>query len=132
VINQSAVIGIVSSLESGIQGNKETANPALAGPSFSSERTLGSLIFLNKPCIVKMRDPNVLSEENDGPAKAGFAVSLFPWMPLSKEDTIPITADWLITMVEPTAKLKEMYIEDVLSGPDSKDSSPDDKSDSDN
>ena len=32
--------------------------------------------FLNKPCIVKMRDPNVLSEENDGPAKAGFADSL--------------------------------------------------------
>ena len=57
--------------------------------------------FLNKPCIIKMRDPNVLAEEPDGPTKAGFAVSLYPWMPLSKEDKIPIPADWMITMVEP-------------------------------
>ena len=54
--------------------------------------------FLNKPCIVKMRDPNVLSEENEGPAKAGFAVSLFPWMPLSKEDLS------LIHISEPTRR----------------------------
>ena len=86
---------------------------------------------LSKPCVVKMRDPNLVKE--DGPKKqSGFEVSLFPWMPLTAETKIPITADWLITMVEPTAKLKEMYIEDVLSGPDSKDSSSDDKSDSDN
>ena len=82
--------------------------------------------YLNKPCIVKMQDPSVIQDE-----KAGFQVALFPWMPLTKEENIPIAADWLITMVEPTAKLKEMYIEDVLSGPDSKDSSSDDKSDSD-
>ena len=53
-------------------------------------------------------------------------------MPLTADTKIPITADWVITMVEPTAKLKEMYIEDVVNGPDSKDSSSDDKSDSDN
>tara|TARA_Y100001963_G_scaffold84774_1_gene117441 strand:+ start:1242 stop:1610 length:369 start_codon:yes stop_codon:yes gene_type:complete len=88
--------------------------------------------FLNKPCIVKMRDPNVLSEEKDGPAKAGFAVSLFPWMPLSKEDTIPVTADWLITMVEPIDKLKQMYVEDILNhGKRSKDTSTSKSTDSD-
>ena len=88
--------------------------------------------FLNKPCIVKMRDPNVLSEENDGPAKAGFAVSLFPWMPLSKEDTIPVTADWLITMVEPIDKLKQMYVEDIVNhGSSNKNSSTVKQSDSD-
>ena len=70
--------------------------------------------FLNKPCIIKMRDPNVLAEEPDGPIKAGFAVSLYPWMPLSKEETIPIAADWLITMVEPIDKLKQMYVEDIV------------------
>ena len=42
--------------------------------------------FLNKPCVVRMRDPDVLSEEPKGPTKAGFAVSLYPWMPLSQED----------------------------------------------
>ena len=68
---------------------------------------------LNKPCVVKMRDPNVIKE--DGPNKqSGFAVSLFPWMPLTKQETIPVPADWLITMVEPIDKLKEMYIEDIV------------------
>ena len=88
--------------------------------------------FLNKPCIIKMRDPNVLTEESDGPTKAGFAVSLYPWMPLSKEETIPIAADWLITMVEPIDKLKQMYVEDIVNhGSSNKDSSTDKQSNSD-
>ena len=68
---------------------------------------------LNKPCVVKMRDPNLIKE--DGPKKqSGFQVSLFPWMPLSKDETIPVPADWMITMVEPVTKLKEMYTEDIV------------------
>jgi len=78
-----------------------------------------------------MKNPQTQSPDGNT-KKAGFEVSLFPWLPLTAETKIPVTADWLITMVEPTAKLKEMYIEDVLSGPDSKDSSSNDKSDSDN
>jgi hypothetical protein len=35
-------------------------------------------------------------------------------MPLSADEQIPIPADWLVTMVEPTVKLKEMYLEDVI------------------
>jgi hypothetical protein len=88
--------------------------------------------FLNKPCIIKMRDPNVLTEEPDGPTKAGFAVSLYPWMPLSKEETIPIAADWLITMVEPIDKLKQMYVEDIVNhGSSNKNSSTNKQSNSD-
>ena len=88
--------------------------------------------FLNKPCIIKMRDPNVLAEEPDGPTKAGFAVSLYPWMPLSKEETIPIAADWLITMVEPIDKLKQMYVEDIVNhGSSNKNSSTNKQSNSD-
>ena len=88
--------------------------------------------FLNKPCIIKMRDPNVLTEEPDGPTKAGFAVSLYPWMPLSKEETIPIAADWLITMVEPIDKLKQMYGEDIVNhGSSNKNSSTNKQSNSD-
>ena len=86
--------------------------------------------FFDKPCVVKMRNPQ--SQAPDGNTqKAGFEVSLFPWMPLTSETRIPVTADWLITMVEPTAKLKEMYIEDVVNGPNSKDNSLNNKSDSD-
>ena len=71
---------------------------------------------LNKPCVVKMRDPSLLSEEPEaeGQQKAGYSVSLFPWMPLTKDETVPIAADWVITMVEPIDRLKEMYIEDIV------------------
>ena len=86
--------------------------------------------FFDKPCVVKMRNPQ--SQASDGNTKkAGFEVSLFPWMPLSADTRIPVTADWLITMVEPTVKLKEMYIEDVSNGSTDKDNSSNNESDSD-
>ena len=71
--------------------------------------------FLNKPCVVKMRYPELLAEQSEGPAKkAGYEVSLFPWLPLAVEETIPVVADWVITMVDPVVKLKEMYVKDVV------------------
>ena len=88
--------------------------------------------FLNKPCVIKMRDPRTLGEEEGSMQKAGFQVSLFPWMPLSNDDTIPITSDWVITIVEPIIKLKDMYLEDIVNyGKTNKDSSTDEQSDSD-
>ena len=87
--------------------------------------------FLKQPCVVKMRNPN-LTEEDGNNKKAGFEVSLFPWMPLSKEKTIPITAEWVITMVEPITKLTEMYTEDIVNyGKDDQDPSTSEQSDTD-
>ena len=83
--------------------------------------------YLNRPCVVKMLRP----EEQDDGAKSGFEVSLFPWMPLSSDEVIPIAVDWLITMVEPVTRLKEMYVEDVLNGQDGKDDSSDNEGDTD-
>ena len=72
--------------------------------------------FLNKPCLVKMRDPSLLTEEStEEQKKAAYQVSLYPWMPLSKDSVIPVAADWVVTIVEPIVKLSEMYVEDVLS-----------------
>ena len=89
--------------------------------------------ILDKPCIVKMRNPNLLSDQEQGIKKAGFEVSLFPWMLLSKEEKIPVPADWLITMVEPVTKLKEMYIEDVVNrGKNNQDNITTEQSNSDN
>lgn len=71
--------------------------------------------YLYKPCVIKMRKPNVLPDEpNSKEKRAGYEISLFPWMPLSAEEIIPIPADWLITMVDPIVKLNEMYVKDVL------------------
>jgi len=81
------------------------------------QRTIG--YFLNKPCVVKMRNPiigepeNSVSETKKG---ASFEVSLYPWMPLTKDETIPMTVEWVITMVEPLDKLKDMYVRDVVNG----------------
>ena len=71
--------------------------------------------FLNKPCVVKMRYPELLTEQSEGPnKKAGYEVSLFPWMPLAVEETIPVVSDWVVTMVDPVIKLRQMYVTDVV------------------
>ena len=83
--------------------------------------------FLEKPCIVKLREGGESPDK-----KAGYKISMFPWMPLSEDSKIPVPADWLVTMVEPKDQLRKMYLEDVVgNGKDSEDSSTDDKSDSD-
>ena len=80
--------------------------------------------FLDKPCVIRMRDPNLIEE--DGPKKqSGFQVSLFPWIPLSKDTRIPVPADWLITMVEPAYQLKEMYVKDIVNYGNQSDSTDD-------
>jgi hypothetical protein len=90
--------------------------------------------FFKKPCIVKMRTPsqNLLTEETQGNIrKSNYEVSLFPWMPLSKEEVIPVTADWVVTLVEPVEKLKNMYIEDIINNETiNKVASPNQQSDS--
>ena len=71
--------------------------------------------FLNKPCVVKMRYPELLTEQSEGPnKKAGYEVSLFPWMPLAVEETIPVVSDWVVTTVDPVIKLRQMYVTDVV------------------
>ena len=91
--------------------------------------------FVNKPCIVKMRYPEqqlITEETGTSEKKSGYEVSLFPWMPLSADNTIPIVSDWVVTMVEPVAKLKEMYITDVVNyGKDGESSENNQTSDSD-
>ena len=87
--------------------------------------------FLRRPCLVKMKNPGVIDQEKNK-TKAGFEVSLIPWIALSKEEVIPIPSDWLVTMVTPVEQLEKMYIEDVLSyGQDDQSDSADEQSDTD-
>ena len=37
------------------------------------------------------------------------SIKLLPWLPLPNEDRIPVVADWVISIVEPQPKLKELY-----------------------
>jgi len=95
-------------------------------------RVIGYL--LSKPCIIKIRDSQILTEETEVTQKSAFQVSLYPWMPLSADKIIPVPADWVVTIVEPKDKLKEMYVEDVLSHGQENDqsTSTDEQSNSDN
>ena len=56
-------------------------------------------------------------------------IRLFPWCPLTKNEKIPITADWVVTIVDPIDKLKQMYTKEVL-GDGSESSSSDKQTDS--
>ena len=115
------IIADVSEMVVGEEGNEE-----------SPPRVIG--YYLNRPCVIKMQDARNLPELQKGnEQKQGYSVSLFPWMPLSKEDKIPIPADWMITMVEPVSKLSQMYDEDIVKNGknNQSDSTDDDSADSD-
>jgi hypothetical protein len=81
--------------------------------------------FLEKPCTIRMKNPADIAENED----RSFQVALFPWIPISKESTIPIPSDWVVTIVEPVDKLTDMYKKQVLKN--DKDTSTDEQSDTD-
>lgn len=86
--------------------------------------------YLEKPCIVKIK--NFSSEEKEEKKEAKINLVLYPWMPLSKDKNIPIPLDWVVTIVEPVDKLVDMYKKDVLEyNQDEKNSSIDEQSDTD-
>ncbi len=66
--------------------------------------------YLNKPCVIKMRDPNVLDDESEGRGrKAGYEVSLFPWIPLSAENRTLVQLSQVVTIYEPHPEVKSKW-----------------------
>ena len=91
-----------------------------------TQRVVG--YFVEKPVVVKLKDSHLVDEET----KTALQVSLYPWMPLSKTDKIPLSLDWVVTMVDPIDKLKQMYVEDIVNyGKDNQGNSTDESSSSD-
>jgi hypothetical protein len=87
--------------------------------------------FLKKPCIVKLQDANVSIEQNSRKDNS-YNVTMYPWIPLTKDKVIPLTAEWVITIVNPAEQVQKMYEEDIL--PDestNENNSTDEQSDSD-
>ena len=88
----------------------------------SEEDVIG--YFFHDPLIVKMYSPEkpvVLSEESGVESEHGttkeisskVGITFYPWVPLSAENKIPCSADWVITMVEPIQNLKKLYQEKI-------------------
>ena len=82
------------------------------------EKVMG--YFLNRPCVVKLLNSTELSsdsgveEEDVEQVKSEMRIRMFPWMPLAKEKDIPLSTDWVVTMISPVEKVLQMYVEDVL------------------
>ncbi len=69
--------------------------------------------FFHHPCRAILTSSDVqVSEEQESDRKP-VAIRLIPWMPLSKDERIPVVADWVISIVEPQDKLLEMYTKAV-------------------
>ena len=77
----------------------------------SEDQVMG--YFLTKPCTVKVKTTKP-SPNDDSESKSGTTIAMFPWMPLAKEQVIPLALDWVVTMVTPQDKITDMYTEDVL------------------
>ena len=80
---------------------------------------------LTKPCGVTLNSKALKIDDE----KDTYQLKLFPWCPLTKNEKIPITADWVVTIVDPIDKIKQMYTKEVLED-GSESSSSDEQSDS--
>lgn len=67
--------------------------------------------YLTRPCAVKL-----LNEEDttDETGRKAFEISMFPWIPLSNEKVVKIPTDWVVTIVDPIEKVKDMFELQVL------------------
>ena len=66
--------------------------------------------FLTKPCGVSLNSKNIKIDDE----KDTYQLKLFPWCPLTKQEKIPISADWVVTIVDPIDKITQMYTKEVL------------------
>ena len=80
----------------------------------SSDQVIG--YFLNKPCVVKIQAKETNTD---------VSVRMHPWMPIARETMIPVSADWVVTMVTPVEKILEMYQKQVLDDGKENDSTTD-------
>jgi hypothetical protein len=81
--------------------------------------------IFNKPCQIKMQVNGV----DDSVPTDSVKIRLTPWILLSKDIKIPVSLDWVITLVDPIDKLMQMYEEDILkNGKDSQSNSADEQS----
>tara|TARA_A100000164_G_scaffold97937_1_gene85254 strand:+ start:182 stop:526 length:345 start_codon:yes stop_codon:yes gene_type:complete len=80
----------------------------------SSDQVIG--YFLTKPCVVKLQAKETNTD---------VSVRMHPWMPIARETMIPVSADWVVTMVTPVEKIQEMYENQVLNDGKENDSTTD-------
>ncbi len=62
------------------------------------EDMLGNWIEISNPFVTRLEEDNT-------------RVTFYPYIPLSKDKTIKIPTDWIVTTVEPLDEVKNSYLE---------------------
>ncbi len=83
--------------------------------------------FLNRACGISLSNEILKTDDADTDS---YKIKIFPWCPLTKDNIIPLNTDWVVTIVEPIDKLKQMYEKQVLAHGTSKGTSADESTDS--
>ena len=65
--------------------------------------------YFENPCRAILTTPEIEVDEEQALAKKPVSIKLLPWLPLADEEKIPVVADWVISIVEPQPKLKDLY-----------------------
>ena len=65
--------------------------------------------YFANPCRAILTTPEIQVDESQALDKKPVSIKLLPWLPLANEEKIPVVADWVISIVEPQPKLKELY-----------------------
>jgi len=65
--------------------------------------------YFTNPCRAILTTPEIDVDEEQALDKKPVSIKLIPWLPLADEEKIPVVADWVISIVEPQPKLKELY-----------------------
>lgn len=93
--------GLISDVQEMVIGDEE--NPKVVG------------YFLKRPCLAKIANPEQIEEGDDKKVDMKkFKVKLYPWIPLTYDEVIPVPSDWVVTIVNPFDQLENMYKEQVL------------------
>lgn len=88
----------------------------IVGESEENEKVVGYIF--TKPCLVTLGE-SINSEEDQ--ENRVIEIKMTPWISLSKTIQVPVSLDWVVTIVDPVDKLKEMYEQDVLKNGESND-----------
>ena len=77
-----------------------------------ADEKLHGYLFQNAYTL-EARAPEFITEEQKETGMHDVEVMLRPWLIFSEERKVPVRADWLVTLVEPVNKIKELYEERV-------------------
>jgi hypothetical protein len=66
--------------------------------------------FKNEPVVL---NENSSQSGNTTTMSSKLNISFYPWIPLSATNKIPCAADWVVTVIEPVANLKNLYLEKI-------------------